>query len=81
MLVIAYYTDGSRRDVTREAHIASSNTEAVSVDDAVVEGVRKGEAALLVRYEGKFATVPVTILNPKPGLEWSIFRNTTTSTS
>ena len=72
VLVIAHYADGSVRDVTREAHIASSNTEAVSVagDDAVVEGVRKGEASLLVRYEGKFVTVPVTVLNPKPGFEW-----------
>ncbi|MFQ5928703.1 MAG: DUF1549 and DUF1553 domain-containing protein [Acidobacteriota bacterium] len=72
VLVIAHYADGSLRDVTREAHIASSNTESVSVtDDAVVEGIRKGEGALLVRYEGKFVTVPVTVLNPKPGFAWS----------
>jgi hypothetical protein len=71
VLVIAQYADGSERDVTREAHVASSNTEAVTVTDrAAVEGVRKGEAALLVRYEGKFATVPVTVLDPVPGFKW-----------
>ncbi|MDA2926484.1 DUF1549 and DUF1553 domain-containing protein, partial [Acidobacteria bacterium AH-259-G07] len=72
VLVIAHYADGSLRDVTREAHTASSNTESVSVtDDAVVEGIRKGEGALLVRYEGKFVTVPVTVLNPQPGFKWA----------
>src|SRR5580658_4547711 len=25
---------------------------------------------MLVRYEGKFGTVPVTVLNPKPGFAW-----------
>ena len=25
---------------------------------------------MLVRYEGKLATMPVTVLNPKPGFEW-----------
>lgn len=69
--VIAHYGDGTTRDVTREAHLASSNTETVGVsEEAVVEGLRKGEGALLVRYEGKFATVPVTVLNPRPGFEW-----------
>ena len=31
---------------------------------------RKGEAALLVRYEGKFVTVSTTILSNKPGFQW-----------
>ena len=35
-----------------------------------VKGARIGEATLLVRYEGKFSTVPVTVLNPKPGFAW-----------
>jgi hypothetical protein len=36
-----------------------------------VKGERKGEAALLVRYEGKFVAVPVTVLNPNPGFAWN----------
>ena len=38
---------------------------------ARVKSERKGEAALLVRYEGKFVAVPVTVLNPNPGFAWS----------
>ncbi len=32
---------------------------------------RIGEAALQVRYEGKFVTVPITVLNPEPGFVWT----------
>ncbi len=71
LLVVARYRDGSVRDVTREAVIASSQeTTAAVSDESVVEGVRVGEATLLVRYEGKFVIVPVTVLNPEPGFEW-----------
>ena len=35
-----------------------------------MKGERIGEATLLVRYQGKFATLPVTVLNPKPGFAW-----------
>ena len=69
--VLAEYPDGSIRDVTREAHISSSNTEVISVlDNVVIQGDRVGEGALLVRYEGKFVTIPVTVLNPRPGFIW-----------
>src|SRR5262249_8066193 len=72
VVIRARYGDGSFRDVTREADLASSNTETVAVDDhATVEVLRKGEATLLVRYEGNFASVPITVLNPKPGFEWT----------
>ena len=71
VLVTAHYPDGSVRDVTREAHLVSNNTESVTVSDkAVVKGIRQGEGALLVRYEGKFVALPVTVLNPEPGFEW-----------
>ena len=71
VLVIAKYADGTTRDVTGEAPIASSNTETVKVVDNLVSGLRSGESTLLIRYEGKFATIPVTVLNPRPGFEWS----------
>jgi hypothetical protein len=71
LVVVAHYPDGSSRDVTREASY-TSNTP--SVAEATTEGVltaqRKGEAALLVRYEGKFVTVSTTILSNKPGFQW-----------
>ena len=67
----AHYPDGTVRDVTREANISSNTPEIADVDsNARVKGERKGEAALLVRYEGKFVAVPVTVLNPNPGFAW-----------
>jgi hypothetical protein len=38
---------------------------------AAVKGERIGEATLLIRYQGKFSTLPVTVLNPKPGFAWN----------
>lgn len=72
VIALAHYPDGSVRDVTREANISSNTPEVAEVSgDAVVKGERKGEAALLVRYEGKFTAVPVTVLNPNPGFAWN----------
>ena len=69
--VIAHYLDGGMRDVTGEAVIASNIPDTADVDvAALVKGARIGEATMLVRYEGKFGTVPVTVLNPKPGFVW-----------
>ena len=70
VLVTAYYANGSLRDVTREAVIRSNSATTVTVTDDLVEGERTGEANLMVRYQGKFVTLPVTILNPEPGFHW-----------
>ncbi len=66
--VTARFADGQTRNVTKEATIESNSPTIAKVDSAaLVSGERIGEATLLVRYQGKYATVPVTILNPKPG--------------
>jgi hypothetical protein len=72
VMALAHYPDGSVRDVTQECNISSNVPEIANVDaNARVTGERKGEAALLVRYEGKFVAVPVTVLNPNPGFAWN----------
>ncbi len=69
--VTAQFADGQTRDVTREATVESNTPDlAPIVDGSGVKGERIGEATLLVRYQGKFAAVPVTVLNPKPGFVW-----------
>ena len=69
--VVARFADGQSRDVTKEATIESNVPDVAKIDArAKVSGERTGEATLLVRYQGKYATVPVTILNPKPGFVW-----------
>lgn len=71
IIALAHYADGSVRDVTREANLSSNTPDVADVDTtAHVTGTRKGEAALLVRYEGKFTSVPITVLNPNPGFVW-----------
>lgn len=72
LAVTAHYADGSTREVTKEA-IYSSNTPTIAEigDDGVVTSVRKGEAAMLVRYEGKLAVVNVTALTEKQGFKWT----------
>ena len=74
-IVIAHYGDGRSRDVTREAHVTSSNTETMAIEDSpagpVVTGLRRGESTLLVRYEGQFTTAPATVLSGREGFEWT----------
>ncbi len=71
VVVVARYADGSTRDVTRESHLGSSNGEAVAVEGSGVKGIRTGESTLMVRYEGQFEMVPVTVLDPSPGFVWT----------
>lgn len=74
VVALAHFPDGSVRDVTREANLSSNTPEIADVDaNARVKGRRKGEAALLARYEGKFITVPITVLNPATGFHWNEF--------
>ncbi len=68
--VSAIFADGGQRDVTGEAVVESNVPDVAAVTDASVKGARIGEATLLVRYQGNFTTLPVTVLNPKPGFVW-----------
>lgn len=69
--VVATFADGATRDVSREAMVESNTPDVASVNEqGVVKAERTGEATLLVRYQGRLATVPVTVLNPKPGFVW-----------
>lgn len=69
--VTARYEDGSTRDVSEFAVLESNSTSTAQVTESgAVRGERVGEAAVMVRYEGKFVTVPLTVLNPAPGFAW-----------
>jgi hypothetical protein len=68
--VTAVYGDNATRDVTPESVIESNTPDIAAVEGAEIKGARIGEAALLARYQGKFVTVPVTVLNPKTGFAW-----------
>jgi hypothetical protein len=71
MLVIAKYPDGTTRDVTRDAHFSVSNTDVAKAGaDGMVKGLRRGEAAILIRYEGIYGTKLLTIMGDRAGYEW-----------
>ena len=70
IIVLAHYPDGATRDVTREAVLSSSNPEVILVKDATVTASRRGEAAVLVRYEGAYATRMVTVMGDRTGFAW-----------
>jgi len=70
-IVIAHYSDGRTREVTRDAHFKSSNFEVATVSDAgLISTEMRGEAAILVRYEGAYATNPVTVVGNRDGFQW-----------
>jgi len=69
--VVAHYADGASRDVTGLAQYNSSVPTIAEVSEGgEIKTVRKGEAAMLVRYEGKLSVVNVTALSDKAGFQW-----------
>ncbi len=62
----------------REAVLSINVPDLATVGDDG-QGARTANA-LLVRYQGNFTTLPVTVLNPKPGFTWKRFNITTIST-
>lgn len=72
MIVIAYYPDGTTRDVTKDAVYTSSVPEKATVSpDGLVTAVRRGETAILVRYEGAYATNNVIVMGDRSGFKWA----------
>jgi len=71
--VVAQYVDGGQRDVTSEAFIESGNTdvaEPVEGFSGLIKVSRRGEAPLLVRYEGSYAATTVTVMGDREGFVW-----------
>ena len=68
--LIAHYSDGTTRDVTRLG-IFNANTERVAgVDDVgLVTAVELGETAVVARFERIFATSNFIVLNPNPNFQ------------
>lgn len=74
-IVIAHFPDGSTRDVTRDAVFSSSNFNVATVttslaSSGLVESMRRGETAILVRYEGAYAANQITVLGDRNGFAW-----------
>ncbi|MCP4849402.1 MAG: DUF1549 domain-containing protein [Verrucomicrobiaceae bacterium] len=73
MRVTATYADGIIRDVTREAFVASGNSEVAEPEKdkpALITTLRRGEAPILVRFEGNYAATTVTVMGDREGFAW-----------
>lgn len=74
MRVVATYPDGSTRDVTTEAIMSSGNgevAELVKGYPALIKVTRRGEAPVLVRYEGAYAATTITAMGDRTGFVWN----------
>jgi hypothetical protein len=71
IVVSATYSNGSTRDVTAESFIESGNTEVATADTrGLITALRRGEAPVLVRYEGNYAAVTLTVMGDRTGFAW-----------
>lgn len=71
MRVVATYTDGKTRDVTREAFVESGNGEVlVAGKGSLTRALRRGEAPLLARYEGAYTATTLTVMGDRTGFTW-----------
>jgi hypothetical protein len=71
MVVMATYSDGTVRDVTAEAFIESSLAEVIEADrHGLTTAVRRGEAAVLARFEGSYAATTIVVMGDRTGFTW-----------
>ncbi len=69
--VLATYPGGEVRDVTGEAFLDSGNTEVATANrSGLLTAVRRGEAPILVRYEGAYAATTLTVMGDRSGFVW-----------
>ncbi len=72
IVVLAHYPDGSTRDVTDEAVLTSNNEDVAKVKEGgLVTGIRRGEAAVLIRYEGNYATQQIAVMGDRSAYAWT----------
>jgi hypothetical protein len=71
LIVLAHYPDGTSRDVTRESVFSSTVKDVATVsEEGIITSVRRGETAILIRYEGNYATNEVTVIGDRTGYRW-----------
>ncbi len=69
--VQATYSDGSRRDVTRDAFIESGNIEVIEANEGgLLTMLRRGESPVLVRYEGAYAATTLMVMGDRSDFAW-----------
>ncbi|WP_422926328.1 DUF1549 domain-containing protein [Singulisphaera sp. PoT] len=71
MRILATYTNGEVRDVTREAFIETGNGEVATANrSGLMTAIRRGEAPILARFEGAYAATTLTVMGDRNGFVW-----------
>jgi hypothetical protein len=71
LAVMAHFSDGSKRDVTRLVAYSTSNEEIAHVgDNGLVKPHARGEVAVLCRYQHIIASARLTFLKAVDGFTW-----------
>lgn len=71
-VAMAHFSDGSARDVTHLAKLDTSNLDAATISrEGLVEGVERGDIAVLVRYQYILQSSRLTLLKKVPGFKWN----------
>lgn len=70
-LILAQYNDGTTRDVTDDAVLSSNNEEIAVIKDNTLTALRRGEMAVLVRYEGLYAAREVAVMGDRAGFAFT----------
>ena len=71
LIVLANYPDGTVRDVTRDAVLSSNSIDVARITGNEITGLARGEAAILVRYEGNYGVVNVSIMGDRTGFAFA----------
>jgi len=71
--VLAHFTDGTVRDVTRLATFDTSHRDIATIDaDGRVTGQSRGQAAITVRFLEHLESVYLTFVEEVEGFEWPV---------
>ncbi|MDG2014405.1 MAG: DUF1549 domain-containing protein [Pirellulaceae bacterium] len=71
MRLVATWSDGTTRDVTREGFIEMGGMETAEIlNGSSVRALRRGETPVLGRYEGAFTATTLTVMGKRDGFVW-----------
>ena len=71
MRLVATWSDGTTKDVTKEGFIEMGGMETAEIiDGSSVRALRRGETPVLGRYEGAFTATTLTVMGKRDGFVW-----------
>lgn len=71
MRVVAHFSDGSQRDVSREAFVEIGDLEIGKVTTTgQVSALRRGETPVMARYDGCYVATTLTVMGDRAGFVW-----------